>query len=137
MGRVALIVLDTHVWIWWVASPDRLSPAAELAISSAIDAGGRISVSSISCWEIGLLVKKGRLRLTSSTAEWVARATGLPFLHFVPVDNQIALRSIELPGELHDDPADRLIVATALGLGLPLVTKDRRLHEYPHVSTVW
>lgn len=72
-----------------------------------------------------------------SAADWVARAAGLPFLHFVPVDNQIALRSIELPGDLHDDPADRLIVATALGLGLPLVTKDRRLHDYPHLRTIW
>jgi PIN domain nuclease of toxin-antitoxin system len=120
-----------------VASPDQLSPVAELAITSSLEGGGRVYVSSISCWEVGLLVKKGRLRLASSTADWVARSAGLPFLRFVPVDNQIALRSIELPGQLHDDPADRLIVATALSLGVPLVTKDRRLHEYPHLRTVW
>jgi PIN domain nuclease of toxin-antitoxin system len=118
-----------------VASPELLSPAAERSIASALHGG--IYVSSISCWEIGLLAKKGRLRLALSPADWVARSAALPFLRFVPVDNQIALRSIELPGPLHDDPADRLIVATALGLGVPLVTKDRRLHDYPHLETIW
>jgi PIN domain nuclease of toxin-antitoxin system len=84
-----------------------------------------------------VLVKKGRLRLTMSAADWVARSAALPYVRFVPIDNQIALRSIELPPPLHDDPADRLIVATALGLGVPLITKDRRLHGLPGLRTIW
>ncbi|HXO27217.1 MAG TPA: type II toxin-antitoxin system VapC family toxin [Thermoanaerobaculia bacterium] len=136
MGGTALIVLDTHAWIWWVASPDQLSPDAERAIHSSLHGGG-VYLSSISCWEVGMLVKKRRLRLTVSTGEWIARSVALPFLHFVPVDNQIFLRSLDLAGPLHDDPADRVIVATALVLGMPLITRDRRLQDYPHLETIW
>lgn len=136
MEGPALIVLDTHVWIWWVASPEQLSPEAERAIAASVRGGG-VYVSSISCWEVAMLVKNGRLRLTLSTGEWVARSVALPFLHFVPVDNQVYLRSVDLSGPLHDDPADRVIVATALSLGMPLVTKDRRLQGYPHLETIW
>ena len=84
-----------------------------------------------------MLVKKGRLGLTLSTSEWVARSAALPFLHFVPVDNQMSLRSVDLPGFPNQDPADRIIAATALGLGMPLVTRDRRLLDYPHLETIW
>jgi len=119
-----------------VASPDLLSQAAKRAIDGSLRGGG-VYVSSISCWEIGILVKKGRLRLTLGTGDWIARSAALPFLHFVPVDNEIFLRSIDLAGPLHDDPADRVIVATALGLGMPLVTKDRRLQDYAHLETIW
>jgi len=119
-----------------VASPDLLSPEAKRAIDSSLHGGG-VYVSSISCWEIGMLVKKRRLRLTVSTGEWIARSVALPFLHFVSVDNEIFLRSIDLAGPLHNDPADRVIVATALGLGMPLVTRDRRLQDYPHLETIW
>jgi PIN domain nuclease of toxin-antitoxin system len=119
-----------------VANPDQLSAAAERSIATALR-GGRLYISSISCWEVALLVKKGRLRLTMSPADWVARSTALPYVRFVPIDNQIALRSIDLPWPLHDDPADRLIVATALGLGVPLITKDSRLHGLPRLETIW
>lgn len=119
-----------------MASPEQLSPEAERAIASSLGGGG-VYVSSISCWEVAMLVKKGRLRLAIGTSEWVARSAALPFLHFVPVDHQIYLRAVDLPGPLHDDPADRVIVATALGLGMPLVTKDHRLQGYPHLETIW
>jgi PIN domain nuclease of toxin-antitoxin system len=82
-------------------------------------------------------VKKGRLRLTMDPADWVARSAALPYVSFVPIDNQIALRSLDLPWPLHDDPADRLIVATALGLGVPLITRDRRLHGLPRLQAIW
>ncbi|HYU35207.1 MAG TPA: PIN domain-containing protein [Thermoanaerobaculia bacterium] len=66
-----------------------------------------------------------------------ARFFKLPFVHFVPLDNRIALRSNHLPGEIHEDPADRIIIATALTLGAPLVSKDTRIRDYPHVETIW
>jgi PIN domain nuclease of toxin-antitoxin system len=56
---------------------------------------------------------------------------------FVPVDNEIAVRSVELPGEIHKDPADRMIVATARKLAAPLVTADEKIQNYPHVRTIW
>jgi PIN domain nuclease of toxin-antitoxin system len=70
-------------------------------------------------------------------AEWVDRAASLPFLRFVPVDNQIALSAVHLAAPLHDDPADRIIVATALSLRATLVTRDRRLRRYRGVKSLW
>jgi PIN domain nuclease of toxin-antitoxin system len=69
--------------------------------------------------------------------DWIARTEALPFVKFVPVNNSIAVRSTQLPGPLHDDPADRIIIATTLSLGGMLVTKDDRIREYPQVKTLW
>jgi PIN domain nuclease of toxin-antitoxin system len=131
-----LIVLDTHAWVWWVSNPERLSPAARERIDSEA-AEQQVHVSSISCWEVALLVKKGRLELSLDLGEWIGRSEALPFLRFFPVDNQVALLSNQLPGELHQDPADRMIVATASILGATLITKDQKLREYPHIETFW
>lgn len=130
-----MIVLDTHAWVWWVSGSQELSRTAGQAIEHAMGRG-TLRVSSISAWEVALLARKGRLVLTMEVDEWVARSEALPFLRFVPLDHRIALRSIALEG-LHDDPADRMIVATAMSLGAPLVTRDRRLHRYTEVETVW
>jgi PIN domain nuclease of toxin-antitoxin system len=131
-----MTLLDTHAWVWWAGDPGRLSRKARRAITAAIERG-RLYVSSISAWEVALLVATGRLRLTLDVEAWVARAEALPFLEFVPVDNRIAVRATRLPGTLHNDPADRMIIATALTLGAEVVTKDEKLRSYPHVRTVW
>lgn len=131
-----MIVLDTHAWVWWISVPERLSRRAREAIDGSMG-DGSVCVSAISCWEVALLVKKGRLELTMDPSDWISRCESLPFLRFVPVDNHIALRSVQLPGPLHEDPADRIIVATAQSLGASLVTKDRRLRRYRHVRSVW
>lgn len=130
-----MIVLDTHAWVWWVAGDSRLSAAAARESDRAMGSG-RLYVSSISAWEVALLVRRGRLELTMEVGDWIARSEALPFLGFVPVDNRIALRSVELDW-LHEDPADRIIVATALSLGARLVTRDRKLHAFDGVVTVW
>ena len=96
-----------------------------------------VHVSSISTWEVALLVRRGRLELSMDVADWVAKSEALPFLRFVPVDNGIALRPVLLPAPLHNDPADRIIIATALQLGATLITKDDKLRAYPHVPTAW
>jgi PIN domain nuclease of toxin-antitoxin system len=98
---------------------------------------GTVRVSSISVWEVAQLVNRGRLKLTMATEDWVARSEALPFLDFVPVDNRIAIRSTCLPGKLHTDPADRIIVATTLALGATLLTMDDKLRRYAHVETLW
>lgn len=131
-----MILLDTHTWIWWVASPDEISQAAREEIDRAMERK-EILISSISCWELTLLVRKGRLELTMPVEEWIARSEALPFVRFVPLDNRIALRSNRLPGEIHEDPADRIIIATALTLGAALVSKDTRIRDYPHLETIW
>ena len=131
-----MIVLDTHAWIWWVSSPEFLSETAKQIIDEAAT-GKNVFISSISAWEIAMLVSRGRLKLTMSPADWVAASEALPFFDFVPVSNSIALKSVQLPGILHNDPADRIIIATAVSLGAVLVTKDEKIRNYPHVKTVW
>jgi len=128
--------LDTHAWIWWLSNPGEISRAALEAIDRAKEKE-EVLISSISSWEIALLVRKGRLGLTMPVEDWVERSEALPFIQFVPLDNRIALRSNQLPGDIHDDPADRIIIATALTLGAPLVSKDTRIRDYPHVATIW
>jgi PIN domain nuclease of toxin-antitoxin system len=131
-----LILLDTHVWIWWIASPERLSSPARERIDKAAEEH-QVHVSSISTWEVAMLVKKGRLELRMDVEEWVARSEALPFLHFVPMDNRIAVLSNQLADGLHEDPADRIITATALVTGATLITRDQRLRDYPRVETLW
>lgn len=131
-----MIVLDTHVWVWWLSGIQRVSRRASRLIADAVAQKG-IYVSSISVWEVAQLVARGRLQLTMEVADWVAKSEALPFVNFVPMDNAIAVRSVQLPEPLHQDPADRIIIATAITLGFPLVTKDGKITDYPHVRTIW
>jgi len=131
-----VIVLDTHVLIWWVNDPAALSSPAQMAINAAMESKS-IHVSSISSWEIALLSERGRLQLSLDVRDWLCRCETLPFLTFVPVSNAIAVESVRLPEFPHADPADRIIAATALSLGAPLVTKDDKLRNYPHLKSIW
>ena len=131
-----MIVLDTHVWIWWTAEPEALSARARSAIDDAAGSTGLL-VSAISVWEVAMLVAHGRLELTYDVGAWVARAQSLPYLRFVNVDPELALRSVHLPEYPRRDPADRFIVATAIALDANLVTKDRVMRAYEAVTTIW
>jgi len=131
-----MIVLDTHSWIWWVSNPAFLSETAKQLIDEAVT-GMNVFISSISAWEVAVLVSRGRLKLSMSTYDWIAASEALPFVEFVPVNNSIALKSVQLPGLLHNDPADRIIIATAVSLGAVLVTKDEKIRSYQHVKTAW
>ena len=132
-----MIVLDTHALLWW-ASGDKaqLSAAALQAIEDELN-GGQVVVSSISAWELAMLVSKGRVALSMDIGEWLSVVSQIEEVRFMPVDNEIAVKSTELPGEFHKDPADRIIVATARKLAAPLVTVDDRIRAYPHVRTIW
>jgi PIN domain nuclease of toxin-antitoxin system len=132
-----VIVLDTHTLIWWASGDaEQLSAAALQAIESELD-GGKIFVSAISAWELSMLVAKGRIALSMDVAEWLSYVGDIEAVRFVPIDNEIAVKSTELPGEFHKDPADRLIVATARKLAAPLVTVDEKIRAYQHVRTIW
>ena len=131
-----MIVLDTHVWVWWLSDPERLPDRARGVVMEA--AGDRaIYISAISAWEIAMLVSRGRLTFTMDAQDWIAKSEALPFLHFVPVDNAIAVRSVRLAEPLHRDPADRIIIATAITMGVPVVSSDTKIGKYPHVKTIW
>ena len=131
-----MIVLDTHAWVWFISNPENLSKRAAKAVKGAIK-DKSILISSISAWELALLVRKKRLKLTIEVSDWIAKSESLPFIQFVPVTNSIAVKSVNLPVPLHPDPADRIIIATALSVGAPLVTKDKKLIGYSPVKTIW
>ncbi|RLA93523.1 MAG: VapC toxin family PIN domain ribonuclease [Deltaproteobacteria bacterium] len=131
-----MIVLDTHVWVWYVSDPTQLSSKAAEYLEIGRKNGG-LYISCISAWEVALLVKKGRLRFTIDVEDWISRTERLSFFKFVPVDNTIAVKSVHLPGFSNPDPADRIIIATALHLGMPIVTKDEKLHSFKALKTIW
>ncbi|RQH04353.1 type II toxin-antitoxin system VapC family toxin [Paraburkholderia dinghuensis] len=131
-----MIVLDTHALVWWVTGDPSLSKKAKAATDRET-AGGVILVSSISSWEIAMLVERERLVLSMDVDSWLAAVSAIEAVRFVPVDSEIAVKSVELPGEFHKDPADRMIVATARKFSVPLVTKDEKIQSYAHVKTIW
>ncbi len=132
-----MVVLDTHALLWWASSDKaQLSAAAQQAIDAELH-GGQIMVSSISAWELGMLVAKGRVALSMNTLAWLSIVNQIEAISFVPVDNEIAVGSATLPGEFHKDPADRIITATARKLAAPLITADDKIRAYPHVITLW
>ncbi len=131
-----MIILDTHSLLWWIGTPKKLSKKAQQEIEKTIKKD-KILISSISIWEICLLVEKGRLDLTMEIENWIQKVERLPFLQFIPVDNKIAAKSVFLPKPIHADPADRIIIATALNLNASIITGDRLIRSYPHVKSVW
>ena len=129
-----MIVLDTHIWVWWVHGDERLSRVQTETVEA--NESNVIGVSAISCWEIAKLVEYGRLDISCPLSEWFGQAlrySGIALLELTP---EIAIASTTLPGEFHRDPADQIIVATARVHGCPLVTSDNKLLKYPHVETV-
>lgn len=129
MGSFRLILLDTHVLVWADNDDRRLGRKARVRIEQQWP-NGEIAVPAIVFWEIGLLQARGRLRLPTSVGAWreALIAAGVVEL---PLDGQTAVRALDLTG-LHDDPADRFIVATALVHGAALMTADERLLDWPH-----
>ena len=127
-----MIVLDTHVWVWWVQGDPRLARAAAERIEQ--EESGGIAVSAISCWEIAKLVEHNRLALPLGVEEWLSTALSYPGIQLAPITPRIAVESTQLPGEFHADPADQLIVATARVLNCTLFTADTKIRRYSHVS---
>ena len=114
---------------------ERLSRAAISAIRGA-ELQGRLRVPLISIWEVGMLEKRGRVALPLNINKWVEEALGKPGVSLAELTPEILLESVHLPGELHGDPADRMIVATARVLGATILTKDRQLIEYSQARHV-
>jgi len=131
------LFLDTHVLVWLVSNPDKLSKAALGAITRAQKKGERLYVSSVSIWEIAMLIVAKRLVLTIDTQKWLETLESLPSFSFVPVGNAIAKASVFLDDFPHRDPADRMIVASARDLEATLVTSDQKIRAYKGVKTIW
>lgn len=132
-----MIILDTHILVWWCDGNTSLSEAAKKRIDTAINSGEEILVSSITAWEVSMLVAKKRLTLTMDVDTWLKTVGEIEAVRFVSIDNKVAVESTRLPGEFHKDPADRMIVALARTLSAPLITADEKIINYPHVKTIF
>ncbi|MBD2181503.1 type II toxin-antitoxin system VapC family toxin [Planktothrix sp. FACHB-1355] len=129
-----MIVLDTHIWVWWIHSDARLTED-HLGWINEYEADG-LGISIISCWEVAKLVEYNRLRLPCSIEEWFEQALAYPGICLLDLTWRIALDSTQLPGSFHRDPADQIIVATARSYDCSLLTADEKILNYPHVKTL-
>ncbi|HXE51538.1 MAG TPA: type II toxin-antitoxin system VapC family toxin [Tepidisphaeraceae bacterium] len=127
-----MIVLDTHVWIWWADDHPRL----RRDVRDRIDAENDVRVSAISLLEIATANAVGRLILKPSVDRWLDIAQRAESVRIERLTADLCLESVRLPGEFHRDPADRLIVALARKRNCPLITSDSRILDYAHVSTI-
>jgi len=122
------LLIDTHVLLWLIEGYGSLGSESR----AAIDASARqncLFISAITPWEIALLVSKGRLQLNADVMQWIRSALSLPGVTLASLEPEIAVASTRLPFEMHPDPADRILVATARHLGATLVTADKALLE--------
>lgn len=122
------VLLDTHIWIWWINRQQELGEAEHAALGEAAEAG-EIALSAISLWEAKMLHARGRLQLDIPFDTWLLQAAASSVVNVVPLDVAVVLAMNKLPSSFHGDPADRIIVATARAHDLPLATRDRNIRR--------
>lgn len=127
-----MILADTHAWVWWIGWRHRMSRTA----MRALDEAEEIGISVISCWEVALLVAKGRLDLDRDVLLWITQALEIPKVRLLDLSPAVAVASTRLEW-VHEDPADRIIVATAMVHRVPVVSKDRRIRSFRPANTIW
>ncbi len=132
-GRKRVIVLDTHIWFYFINDGPEKLPAE---VRKAIRDNDVLGVSIISCWEIAMLVAKNRLRFSIDVQDWITKALKYKGIKLIELTPEIAVLATRLPGEFHKDPADRIIVASSLKLGAPLVTLDQNIKKWGYVQTI-
>ena len=133
-----MILLDTHVLIWFVQGNERLGAGARRSIEQGL-AQGEAMVSVITFWEIAMLVRRGRVILTQATRTWIDALCDRSGIRVIDVSRQIATAAGDLGEEIHGDPIDRIIIATARHHDMPLLTADRAILGYGatgHVETI-
>lgn len=124
------LLLDTHIALWLDSGDDRLRASTRALIDGCWQNGGAILLSAITVWEIALLLDTGRIDLDVPVAAWIERFLDCPGIEAVPLGHQAASRSYQLHHLEHRDPADRLLIATAIELACPLVTYDERIVRF-------
>jgi len=133
-GHEKVILLDTHVLIWLASDPSKLSKKAADAIRSSIKQGG-IAISAITLWELAWLATHGRLSFGGTVEDFVEKISSRTAIR--PITMKVAVLANQLPTNYSGDPCDRLIGATALSEGLPLITKDRNIRGCRQLQTIW
>jgi PIN domain nuclease of toxin-antitoxin system len=121
-----VIVLDTHIWFWWINLEHHRMPPTMLA---EIESAPRVGVSPVSCFELALAHRRGRLELPLSVREWFALALAGSDVELLPLTPAIAARAVGL-SDIHRDPFDRIIIATALEMDTRLASVEGRFVNY-------
>jgi PIN domain nuclease of toxin-antitoxin system len=129
-----MILLDTHVLVWTVADSKKLSKAASTAIRKGLSEGG-LAIADISLWELAMLLSRGRIQAYGTIETSIRLLTEGTIIR--PVTPEIAALSTQFPADFPQDPADRLIAATAKAEGLALITRDEKLRMSPLLQTIW
>ncbi len=124
------LFLDTHIALWLNSGRERLLGSTRYLIDGCRENGGTILLSAVSAWEIGLLVEGGRINIDLPAEKWVRRFLDRPGVQTAPLDWRAALLASRLHHLEHRDPADRLLIATAIELSCPLVTYDERISRF-------
>jgi len=130
-----MILVDTHVGVWLALQPKKISKKARTAIEDARRIGQGIAISDIALLEISILERKARIRLNSSLETFLSEIEARFIV--LPITGRICVRAVSLPATYPNDPADRIIGATALVEGIPLITADAGIHRSKAVRTVW
>lgn len=123
-----MILLDTHVWLWWLLGDGGLSDSERDELDKMASAN-LLALSWASIWETEMLDRKDRIRLLPDFQRWIRLATNSDMIRLLPADIDVVITQRELPESFHGDPADRLIAATSILSGFPLATHDKRIQE--------
>jgi len=124
------LLLDTHIALWLDSGDDRLQPSTRALVDGCWRGGGTVCLSAVTVWEIALLVDSDRIELDLPLEAWLARFLERPGIEAVPLCHRAASRAYQLHHLEHRDPADRLLIATAIELACPLVTYDDRILRF-------
>ena len=123
------LLLDTHVWIWCMVGASMLKKTFHITFEKALKSQG-ILISPMTIWEVGMLVEKKRIQIEMDVLDWIEQALDTPGINLTPITPRIAIYSTRLVGEIHGDPVDRLLVATAFEKNAVLVTCDHNILQY-------
>jgi PIN domain nuclease of toxin-antitoxin system len=136
MGRFAMILLDTHVLVWLVGQPEKLSRAAASAIRRSRSSDG-LSIADVSVWELAFLFARGALQSHGTVESAVRTLLDRSGVTVKTITSEIAALATQFPNDYPRDPIDRIIGATARAEGLALITRDEGIRKSPLVKTIW
>lgn len=131
-----MILLDTHVLVWLMGEPEKLSKAAASAIRKARNSEG-LSIADATIWELALLLSRGVLQSGGTVENTVRNLVGRSGVSIKPITPEIAALATQFPNDYPRDPIDRLIGATARAEGLALVARDEGIRKSPLLKTIW